>query len=146
MSGTSLPGYATTDPMKLCPCARSKYLDLVEVCHGQGLKLLLIETMRDIVRQQYYREHGVSKTLRSSHLPQQPFELSLAVDACPKALLEFKNWAPGHPLWLVYTAAARTVGLKCGADWLGQDKGWDWPHVYLDKCQCPPKLPEVLIA
>jgi hypothetical protein len=111
------------------------------------VSLILVETWRDYPRQVYYVAHGVSRTMNSKHLPQPPNGLSLAVDAVPVRVLSLKGWAPGHEDWLVYTAAARAQGLECGGDWAGKDKGWDWPHLQLKECLCPPvKPPEQLRA
>lgn len=135
------PGTSSRDLNRLCPCVRSRFIDLAGV---PGLKLVVIETLRDLERQAYYVEIGVSRTLKSGHLAQPPNGLSLAVDAVPKDLLKLKNWggplkkgAPPHELWLLYTDMARKNELLCGADWNGgPDTGWDWPHVYLKKCLC----------
>lgn len=134
-----IPGFATTDPLKLCPCIREKYIALIEACRNLGVKIVPIETFRDVIRQKYYVEHKLSKTMKSKHLPQPPNGLSLAVDAAPKDVLALKGWAPGHVSWLIYTEQARALGLECGADWAGFNKGWDWPHVQLSSCQCPRK-------
>jgi hypothetical protein len=109
---------------------RTLFLDL---CGAIGFPLAVIETRRDLERQRYYKAHGVSRTLKSSHLPQEPNGLSLAVDVCPKPYLVIKGWAPGAPLWLELTEAARDLGLACGADWATFK---DWPHLYLPKCAC----------
>lgn len=132
----SLPGHSTTDPTKLCPCVQERYEDVRAGCEQQGFRVVTIETLRDLERQHYYLSIGVSKTLKSLHLPQPPNQLALAVDACPEPYLKVKGWAPGADLWLKYTALARAAGLECGADWRGKDRGWDWPHLQLPVCLC----------
>lgn len=137
------PGTSTKDLNALCPCVRRLFLDVYEAMKLREIPLSVIETARDLERQRYYKLIGSSKTLKSSHLPQPPNGKSLAVDAAPKSVLLLKNWgaplkkgAPPHPDWLAYTAEARSAGLLCGADWAGQDQGWDYPHVYLTACRC----------
>lgn len=140
-----IPGTVSTDPMRLCACVRSRFMDVVESCFLDGVKLVIIETARDAARQAYYVAEGVSKTLNSLHLPQPPFGLSLAVDAAPQSVLAMKYWAPWHADWKTYGAAAKAVGLEWGADWVSFK---DYPHVQLRKCACvsPPAEPKVLEA
>lgn len=133
-----IPGLATKDPLKLCPCIRSFFLDVIEECREKGVPLVTIETFRDVKRQKYYVETGVSSTMNSKHLPQQPNNLSLAFDCAPKSVLALKGWAPGHGDWKVYGAAGKRLGLTWGADWVTFK---DYPHMQLDACCCPKARP-----
>ena len=133
---TGLPGWASKDPLKLCHCIRSAYIELHARAKASGLALVTIETARDFTRQRYYKSIGVSKTLNSYHLPQPPHGLSLAFDVAPKDYLRIKGWHPKGPLWFVLADLGRELGLEPGADFLGMNKGWDWPHFQFKTCRC----------
>lgn len=131
-----IPGHASTDPLLLCPCILAKYRKLVEIVTPIVGEVKVIETLRDRERQAYYVEHGVSRTMNSWHLPQKPKGLSLAFDLCPRVLLATKNWSPGHTLWRQIARVSRSLKMKVGADFLGFEKGWDWPHNEIHQCEC----------
>lgn len=128
-----IPGTASKDPLKLCPCARGKYLALVDAARDAGIRLALVETLRDAERQRYYVKIGTSWTLRSKHLPQPPNGLALAFDACPHDYLAMKGWNPGGPAWRVLADLAEAAGLRAGAN---RTKRKDRPHYYQDACSC----------
>lgn len=92
-----------------------------------------IETMRDLARQTWYVETGVSRTMHSLHLPQPPTDLARAFDLCPYDYLIIKNWNPGGKLWRVMGDAGRGLGLEWGGDW---PTFKDQPHFQLSKCAC----------
>ena len=119
------------DPLRLCPCIRSLYLTLMERCREEGIKLLLIETLRALDRQKHYVKIGVSWTLDSFHLPQPPNDLSLAFDVVPKDYLREPLWMPEGPLWKDVCGIGRGLGMFVGAPW-PRDKG----HYYIRKCRC----------
>jgi len=124
------PGWSTHLLSKLCPCVRIRWSGLVSAV---PFALTLIETMRDFERQRYYKRIGVSRTLKSLHLPQPPHGLSLAFDCCPSEYLRTKRWNPGGVLWEALHARASDFGLLWGGNWLG----WkDRPHFYLEACRC----------
>lgn len=131
---TSIPGWATRDPLQLCPCIRVRWLDFATECKAREIPILLIETARDLERQRYYKSIGVSRTLKSMHLPQPPNGLSLAFDVCPREYLRVKGWSPGGQLWPILSEVGADVGLLWGGDW----RGWkDLPHFYRERCSCP---------
>lgn len=131
----AIPGSASRDPLRLCPCIRAKYVDLVTEAKAAGITLAVIETSRDAARQAHYRRIGVSRTLKSLHLPQPPHGLSLAFDVAPKDYLRLKGWFPGGPLWLSLGKLGCALGLEWGGNW----SGWkDYPHFQLRQCGCAP--------
>lgn len=135
------------DPNKLCPCIRSRYLDLMALCKERDLGVLLLETLRARDRQEYYIRTGVSWTRRSLHLPQSPRFLSLAFDLAIKDYLKEKLWNPGGPLWRVLASEGERVGLSHGV--IRNNRDIDPGHFYLPRCECqgqpqpptPPALP-----
>lgn len=129
----AVPGWATKDPLALCPCVRSRFLDLVERAKAVGIELVVIETARDLNRQRWYKAHGLSQTLNSYHLQQPPGGKSRAFDVCPRAYLRTKQWNPGGSMWERLGEIGRALGLEWGGDW----DGWkDRPHFQLTACQC----------
>lgn len=132
-----IPGWATHDPEKLCPCIRALYVRFkAHVEKDLGIPITCIETMRDLERQKFYLEQGTSQTLHSYHLPQPPKGLALAFDVAPIAYLALKGWAPGGPLWARLGQVGRDLGLEWGGDWTG---GWkDKPHFQAagGRCHC----------
>lgn len=132
----SIPGWATRDPLKLCPCVRERWRDFATECKAREIPILLIETARDIARQRYYKSIGVSRTLKSMHLPQPPNGLSLAFDACPREYLRVKGWSPGGLLWPRLGRIGREGSLRLlwGGDWRTFP---DLAHWYLERCLCP---------
>lgn len=128
-----IPGWATRDPAKLCPCIRLLHTQFIAHFDTRGVRVQTIETLRDLERQRWYVKTRVSRTLRSFHLPQPPLQLSLAFDVAPRAYLSMKGWNPGGLLWDEMGALGHTLGLQWGGDWAG----WkDKPHFQLPACQC----------
>lgn len=141
----SIPGTSSADPLKLCPCMHEYYTQVLEAVDTEPEILpggiVLIETLRDVERQEYYIKHGVSRTMHSLHLPQPPNGLSLAFDICPRAYLNTKNWSPGGGLWDDLADIALSddcpLALRLGVTWGGEWEGWkDYPHFQIDKCGC----------
>jgi len=127
------PGWATKNLRLLCPCVRALCVELVGTAKVHGIRVAVVETLRDLPRQRYYAETGVSRTLASPHLPQPPNQLSLAFDLVPREYLPMKLWNPGGELWTRLGALAGDLGLMWGGDW----RRWkDRPHFYLDRCRC----------
>lgn len=129
---SAIPGTASRDPLRLCPCIRARFLDLAEQAKASGIALAVIETARDAERQAHYRRIGTSRTLKSLHLPQPPHGLSLAFDVAPKDYLRDKGWNPGGELWDRLGEIGRALGLEWGGDWDWQD----CPHFQLKRCLC----------
>jgi hypothetical protein len=128
----TLPGWSSKDPKYLCPCVREKYLALLNWSlfdTPQRVELTTIETARDEIRQAYYKKIGVSRTLKSKHLP--PY---LAFDIAPTEYLSLKAWNPQGPLWKKLGAAGEKLGLEWGGRW---ESFPDLPHFQLSKCECP---------
>lgn len=124
-----IPGKATSNPDKLCPCIRYKYFDLINKLARLKIPNKTLETLRDIERQKYYFEIGVSQTMNSKHLPQLPNNLSLAFDLAPVEYLKLKHWNPKGILWETIRTQSRAIGLICNIP-------WDKPHHQLNKCEC----------
>lgn len=127
------------DINKLCACVRAKWQRLVEILEDDGLYLSTISVIRTKEEQAQYVKGGTSKTMNSLHLPQPPYQLSLAIDVCPVPLLTTKNWTPTSPLWDRVGEVATEVGLRWGVwskDKNGKLLNWDKAHLYLPKCQC----------
>lgn len=118
------------------------WVQVRERCRDEGVDLALIETLRDEERQRHYIATNVSWTARSKHLPQPPNSLSLAFDACPRAYLVEKDWAPGAPYWLIYG----DIGMDLGLEWGGLWKRRDYAHMQLDECACEAPVPKALEA
>lgn len=134
------PGFASNDPGLLCPCIKDKCLRLMVRAEEMGIQVTLLETLRDIVRQEYYLSRGVSKTLKSLHLPQKPNQLALAFDLAPTEYLKLRNWWPEGPKWLRLGIAGEALGLTWGGPGMNDDGfNWDCPHYQLSKCQCEVK-------
>lgn len=129
----SLPGKASSDPLLLCPCVLTKYRALIEDVVPKVGDVRLIETLRDEERQRYYVSIGVSRTMKSKHLPNAK-GLSLAFDLVPRVLMATKHWSPGHELWAVVGKAAQRLGLEAGQFW---ETFKDYPHYQLSECACP---------
>lgn len=128
-----IPGWATRDPDKLCPCIRGPYNKFIARFAVRDVWIQTIETMRDLERQKWYVETGVSHTLQSFHLPQPPSNLSLAFDVVPHAYALVKGWNPGGPLWQEMGTEGKQLGLEWGGDWPTLR---DRPHFQLSKCRC----------
>lgn len=132
-----IPGWATRDPNKLCPCIHALYSRFIAHFASREVWITTIETLRDLERQKWYVKTRVSRTLKSLHLPQPPKQLALAFDVAPRAYLNVKNWNPGGPLWNEMGAFGHTLGLQWGGDWATfKDK----PHFQLPRCQCCPPV------
>jgi peptidoglycan L-alanyl-D-glutamate endopeptidase CwlK len=128
-----IPGWATRDPEKLCPCIRLLYYKFIARFAAREVWIATIETMRDLERQKWYVETHVSRTLKSLHLPQPPLNLALAFDVAPRAYLDVKGWNPGGLVWDEMGAEGHRLGLQWGGDWVTFR---DRPHFQLPKCQC----------
>jgi hypothetical protein len=111
---------------------RLLYVQVRERCRLEDVDLVLIETLRDELRQAHYIATNVSWTTRSKHLPQAPHGLALAFDCCPRDYLDEKDWAPGASQWLIYG----DIGLSLGLQWGGLWRRRDYPHLMLDECLC----------
>jgi len=150
-------GWSTRDLAALCPCVRHKVEGLLELFLHRtgGASLQVIETARDIERQRHYVEIGASKpgTLedgpyRGKHLTRNgavPLDITLArvlaCDVAPKSYLTLPYWDPEGRRWGVLGDIALSLGLKWGGDWDRTPgrrpyNGWDFPHVYLEACEC----------
>lgn len=129
-----IPGWATRDPNKLCPCIHLLYSRFIARFAAQEVWIQTIETMRDLERQEWYVETGVSRTLHSLHLPQPPNHLALAFDVVPRAYTTIKLWNPGGPLWDEMGALGRVLGLQWGGNLWATFK--DKPHFQLPHCMC----------
>jgi hypothetical protein len=137
-----IPGWATRDPVKLCPCIRLLHAQFIARFAAQEVWIQTIETMRDLERQKWYKKTRVSRTLNSFHLPHPPNGLALAFDVAPRAYLNVKGWNPGGPLWNEMGAVGHVLGLQWGGDWRSfKDK----PHFQLPACQCLSVLPSTQI-
>lgn len=123
-----IPGKASRSLDDLCPCMKRRYQYMLQQWVGAGHpKLVVIETRRDLERQQYYMRTGASQTKNSKHL------LGLAVDVCPEPYLEIKGWFPAGPLWEELGQLAIKSGLQWGGYWMSfKDK----PHLQIQHCQC----------
>jgi hypothetical protein len=120
------------DPDKLCPCIRRKYDTLLAQCYSKDIQLVTIETIRAIDRQRYYVDRGVSWTLNSLHLPQEPHMLALAFDICPHEYLSHPEWNPAGEKWMAAGRLGTDIGLGWGYDLWGRDM----PHFQLKECEC----------
>lgn len=96
----------------------------------------IIEGVRTIEQQKEYVRRGVSKTMRSKHLP-GPDGLSRAVDVAPYPI----DWKNKERFYLFVgfvkgIAASKGIKLRVGADWDGdfttRDQSFhDLPHFEL---------------
>jgi hypothetical protein len=126
------------DVSLLCRCIRHKHKQLLSACIGRDVYLVTIETLRALDRQKHYVKKGVSKTLKSLHLPQPPHQKALAVDVVPNDYLTEPNWYPDGEQWDIMIEEAERVGLKSGFKlW-----GWDKPHLQQEECSCDSLLKE----
>lgn len=123
---------AIRDPNKLCPCAKSRYLDLRMLTKKHNLGVTLIETLRMPDRQVLYMAMGVSWTMNSMHLPQPPNGLSLAIDIVPVDYLTYKSWNPLGEQWTRLQALGELAGWHVNGPWRSKDLA----HMQLDKCLC----------
>ena len=131
------PGFASKDPELLCPCIKRRLERLTERATSMGIKVTLLETMRDMERQEWYLKNKRSKTLQSKHLPQPPNSLALAFDLAPSSYLELRGWWPEGPLWKELGIAGESLGLTWGGPGLVKDGfNWDFPHYQLSVCLC----------
>jgi len=105
------------DTEKLCPCIRGRYRHLVDIAMARGIYLVTIETLRHPDRQKYYVRIRVSWTLKSKHLSQPPFGLSLAVDCVPQDYLTHPLWNPEGVQWEEVGEIAETLGLHWAGRW-----------------------------
>lgn len=120
------------DPDKLCACVRVRHDALLARCYNRNIQLVTIETIRALDRQEYYLSSGVSRTLNSFHLPQEPYGLSLAFDVCPHEYLVYPNWNPEGEKWRTMIRLATELGLLSGfVLW-----GWDKSHLHMMECKC----------
>ena len=137
------PGFCSNDPELLCPCIRDKCQRLMARAKEIGIAVTLLETMRDSTRQEYYVSRGVSKTLKSLHLPQEPNKLALAFDLAPTEYLKLRGWWPEGPKWLRLGIAGEALGLTWGGPGIRDDGfAWDYSHYQISKCQCEVKHDE----
>lgn len=128
-----IPGWATRDPDRLCPCIRLLYQKFIAHFAAREIWIQTVETMRDAERQKWYTETGVSWTMHSLHLPQPPNHLALAFDLVPRAYTNVKGWNPGGPVWKEMGTYGKSLGLEWGGDWTTTK---DKPHFQLSKCGC----------
>ena len=88
----------------------------------------VFETIRTVKKQKEYVRKGVSKTMKSKHLPQPPDHKSHAVDLVP--------WIDGRAQWLWEPIYRVTFAMDCAASYLGvADKirwGGAWDRVLSD--------------
>jgi hypothetical protein len=137
-----IPGHASRDPQRLCPCVREKFHALQDAAIERGILTRTVETLRDDARQAHYISIGTSWTTRSLHLPQPPNGLALAFDVVPTDYVLMKSWNPAGPFWRELGQIGKALGLLWGGDWQSTP---DRPHFELKKCQCaapPPKAEE----
>lgn len=129
----SLPGNAWRSAECLCECIRTVYYEFRRRAEAAGIRIRLVETMRDEERQKFYVASKVSKTMNSMHLPQPPNGMSLAFDVCPEEYLYMKGWCPGGDHWRTLGVIGAELGLFWGGEW----RGWkDKPHFYYRRCRC----------
>lgn len=151
-----MKGWSTRDLKALCPCVRERVHAVMELfLHRTATHLQVIETARDLERQRHYVDIGVSKPgsliagpHRGKHLTRdglvpQVIEAArvLACDMAPQRYLSLPHWNPEGHFWGVYGELALARGLLWGGDWDDTPgrrpfNGWDFPHVYLQQCQC----------
>ena len=134
----SAPGWSTKDPDFLCPCIRNRYDRFMSLI---GLWVTVLETARDMKRQEYYKSIGASRTLRSKHLiaPKVMDDKgALAFDVAPTEYLYMKAWNPNGPLWKAMGKIGKSVGLQWGGE-LWAPGFIDKPHFQLERCQCDAK-------
>lgn len=125
------PLYKGTDG--LCPCVRSRVLNLMGTLSELGADLTLIETLRASDRQEFYWKIGATRTLDGQHEPHPPNWLSLAADLAPASYLAIKNWNPSGPYWSLLGTHARALGFEWGGTWPSFP---DKSHVQLKACIC----------
>jgi peptidoglycan L-alanyl-D-glutamate endopeptidase CwlK len=127
------PGKAWRDPQKLCPCIREKLERVLAGAEERGIRVTLLETLRDEERQRYYMSQGSSRTMNSKHLPQEPNGLSLAFDLAPTEYLSERLWNPEGELWAILGHLGELQDLQWGGRWtLFRDR----PHFQLQRCEC----------
>lgn len=120
------------DPEHLCPCIRVRYEAVLAQCYSRNIQLVTIETLRATDRQRYYVDRGVSWTMDSLHLPQEPNSLSLAFDVCPHEYLAHPQWNFPGTKWAILGRIGTDLGLGWGFDIWGKDK----PHFQQLECGC----------
>lgn len=123
------------DVLMLCRCVRHKHRQLVNACRDREIYLATVETLRALDRQEYYVELGVSWTTdprKAKHLPQPPYQLSLAFDVVPNGYLSHPLWNPDGSEWDAIIEEAELFSLKSGFTMWGKDK----PHFHLEECAC----------
>ena len=116
------------DPEKLCGCVRKLHSELVDMANSREIYPVTIETLRELDRQQYYISIGVSWTLKSYHLAQPPYDLSLAFDLAPQEYLSHPLWNPDGAKWGELGTLGELLGLEWGGSW---QEHRDSPHYNL---------------
>lgn len=92
-------------------------IELIARCVERNIDIRIIDTLRTEEEHRANLAAGTSWTARSKHLD------GLAIDIAPKVVLTLKNWAPGHPHWIILGQIGESLGLRWGGRWERADMG-----------------------
>ena len=98
------------DPAFL-PLAQS----LLEKCAEAGHPVAIVETRRSLAQHEANVKAGKSWTKRSRHCD------GLAIDVCPKELINTPGWVPDSPVWETVGEIGEALGLRWGGRWKQRD-------------------------
>jgi hypothetical protein len=116
----------------LCPNFQPQGSELLRQCAQAGVPVAVIFTGRTLIEQADCVRRGTSWTMDSLHLPQRCCGKSHAIDVCPAAYLDKKNWLPGGVLWWKVGKIGEALGLKWGVFRPNKDgvmENVDWGHL-----------------
>lgn len=88
----------------------------------QGILVVVVDTLRTPAEHAANLAKGVSWTKHSKHLDGD------AIDICPYDQWEAHgakklNWDVSDPVWVKLAEIGRSLGLRCGYDWVQKDAG-----------------------
>ena len=112
---------------KLHPKMRELMLEAIK---ETPVDFMIIETVRTIEKQKMYLQKGVSKTMKSRHIPSfNKSGLGEAVDIAPYPIcwtnIERFKMLSAH---IKKVAKRLDISITWGGDW-----GWDYPHYELKR-------------
>lgn len=97
-------------------------------CAESGIPVMIIDTLRTWEEQKDNIARGVSWTMNSKHLPQDPEGKSEAIDVAPFEVYQLHGpdklmWNAEDPVWQKIGVIGESLGLVWGGRWRVRDMG-----------------------
>ena len=118
------------------PVLAARITQLAATLEAQGIDIRVVQGLRTVAQQDALYAQGRTtpgKVVTNCRGGYSWHNYGMAVDCVPgqdipNAPAYIPDWNPEHPSWLAMEAAARSLGLTCGADWR---TFVDYPHFQL---------------